>query len=122
MRTFFPIAQIVAMNFGAKERTALGNYGPYRTHRLRLAADRPREGASRIAVRWFDHFCSGDVCLDREDAFGRTANPFIIARADRSIVDAHGGIWKDRFVSFVADFIAAVNRRPASSAQRLADQ
>jgi hypothetical protein len=107
----FPLA--IPEDYGEKGRRTLGNFAPYRTHRVQ--SNRPGQSAPRSSeAAWFDHFCNQSVCLTRTEGYGQRANPFVVASAEPSIVDGHNGIWHPVFTEFLADFVAAVLVRHAS--------
>jgi len=123
----FPIGQFLGRTWNTKRRITLGNYRQYQTHTLRPAGSVTLAAAGDSARRapagaWFDHFCNAAatrVCLEHLDASGLPpaqekvlGNPFIVAKASKTLVNGHSGIWKPEFVTFLADFIATAMEKP----------
>jgi hypothetical protein len=106
----FPFGQIIGMDWEKIRRTTLGNYDDALTHSLTnydTAPGRPEVGAG--AKWWYDDFCdSRGVCLRRirdAQSTSETGNPFIVARAPRTVIDGHNGIWSKQLKGFLIDFV-----------------
>ncbi|WP_152974834.1 hypothetical protein [Pseudomonas sp. RIT-PI-q] len=109
-RLAFPIGQIMGTRWRERERTTLGNYQPYRTHEL----SRRSVQAGPIAGFWYDSFCQSGICLEKKDAI--SSYPFVVASTDATVLYGHNGIWKEGFISWLANFIEI------SSEKRLVDK
>lgn len=39
----------------------------------------------------------------------RESSPFIVALADKDVIDGHGGIWTEKFTSWLSSFVARMD-------------
>lgn len=117
-RFAFPAGQIVTGRWTERERTTLGNYEGYVTHKLERTSSAARRDTD---TRWFDQFCdnsvrghSGDaLCLTRTAPEKQPGNPFLVARTNGDILDGHNGIWKETFQTWLIKFIEETERAQA---------
>jgi hypothetical protein len=105
----FPIGQIIGSRTHIRERTTLGNYSPYFTHSLGANAF-PVPNA-RFNGRWYDHFCTDSLCLERNDLDIQPGNPFLVATTGKSVLNGHSGIWNEPFAGWLVHFIENVDLR-----------
>jgi hypothetical protein len=110
----FPIGQWLGLSRSQRELSALGNYRPYFTHTLALAAD----GSAAVSdeAHMTEHFTAAGLCLTRvsRGAARRVVqahNPFIVARTTKAAIDGHNGIWAQNFRVWLAELISALERR-----------
>jgi len=112
-----------------ENRTALGHYVPFQTHDLNLTRAAGNDTQSLLQLStWSDYGCAwqayqagttdvwslGDLALSRRPAMqteGQRHNPFYIVSVDPGIIDAHNGIWGDRFSQFLYRFVAVQSWR-----------
>lgn len=114
-KSAFPLGQIGGLEFSKVRRTTLGNYSDYVTHRLAPCVANLSQSCVDTS---FEHFCAAGACLTRQEGKSLPYNPFIVAQADPSLVDGHGGIWKPQFREWLASFIAQLDERKASEARQ----
>ena len=118
----FPAGQILTGRWTERERTTLGNYDGYVTHRLERTGSPGRRDTD---TRWFDHFCDTSMqghggealCLTRTAPEKQPGNPFLVAKTDGAILDGHNGIWKDTFQTWLIKFIEETERAQARQAK-----
>lgn len=104
----FPIGQVSGLNFSKIRRTTLGNHAEFQTHRLDYYSESADD--SHLQTTWLDDFCKGSICLRRTEAnHSQLRNPFIVARADSSVLNGHGGIWGRDLSAWLASFISAID-------------
>lgn len=104
----FPVGAWLGLERDVKERTTIGNFNAFITHRLKPIENNScvREAESSIS----DLYASGELCLkrnDEQDAY-KNHNPFIIAKADKAIIAGHGDIWNPKFSKWLFEFIDAL--------------
>ncbi|WP_373987790.1 hypothetical protein [Duganella sp. BuS-21] len=105
----FPVGQTIGFRIDERERTTLGNYDEYISHRLVL---RDREDHNISACTWYDDFCTNNLCLSRMNHVAQPGNPFLVARTDGAILDGHNGIWVPSFQDWLVSFVTqAVEKR-----------
>jgi hypothetical protein len=109
----FPIGQVIGTRWHERERTTLGNYNNYTTHRLQMVDS--SKTANEQQNFWFDHFCNPRICLSRSEDKRQPGNPFLVAATDASIIDGHNGVWDDLFLDWLAEFIRKVKAQSQSS-------
>jgi hypothetical protein len=107
-KTAFPLGQLAGLEFSRSRRTTLGNYEPYITHQLGPCEADISTACSGTSL---ENFCADGVCLTRTMDKSLPHNPFIVAKANSTIVDGHGGIWKPQFVQWLASFIGEMDER-----------
>jgi hypothetical protein len=124
-KKLFPLGQIVSLELTKQERTTLGNYESFRTHRLR-----PTEGNCGDLQKetLTDGFERAGFCLEREkerhvEAQGASRkpqrfNPFIVASTPTSVIKDHGDIWNCRFKKWLFELIKALDQ-PKNRAMNL---
>ncbi|UNK48743.1 alpha/beta hydrolase [Lysobacter sp. S4-A87] len=112
-----------------ENRTALGHYTLFQTHDLNLttAAGTDTQALLRLSTyseygcAWqayqagtTDAWSLGELALSRRPTMqtdGQRRNPFYVVSVDPGIIDAHNGIWGDRFSQFLYRFVAVQSWR-----------
>jgi hypothetical protein len=107
--------------------TTLGNYEPFRTHRLEPAGRQPADpvvshtcacpsGIAAAFAREVD-YDPGTFAADEDvEVLGRTqlrkvgsspasSSPFLVARASSEVIGSHNDIWTPAFADFMAALI-----------------
>lgn len=102
----FPIGQFFGTRWQARERTTLGNYSEYTTHKLQIAST-SKEDTEQKNI-WYDDFCEGNLCLSRFEGDRQPGNPFLIATTDASVINGHNGVWDHKLQDWLAQFIRKV--------------
>jgi hypothetical protein len=117
----FPLGQVFGFEFRTRQRTTLGNFSPYFTHRLLPRAKLAAEPSTQLGLPWFDSFCASDVCMEKNsDTVKRTIPsglPFIVATTDKDVLDGHNGVWKGNFLRWLSAFIVNLDSRKNPPAQ-----
>jgi hypothetical protein len=131
-RIVFPVGQWIGLARSNRELQTLGNYSPFRTHRLAKAVEsqcRASEGGG-FAERLF----LGGLCLQREPERRdegedgeptnmlpvQRFNPFIVAQTTSDIIADHNDIWNPVFENWLFEMIGALQaaaQRAHSSSQ-----
>ena len=119
----YPVGHIFRLDWDKERRTAVGEYPAYITHRLARDEKKSTDtGADQNSAdsAWFDNFCADSICLrqvpisqdnEYEKETGipniqQSANPFIVAKTTKEIIDGHGGFWvSDIFSNWLGAFI-----------------
>ena len=117
-KLLYPLGQTFGLATRLRERTTLGNYGPYITHDLTASCESVRKSGF-----WYDHFQAGEVLLlhrmqRRGTISGEAAhwgNPFIVAQTTPEIINKHNGIWTPTLRSWILSFISAMEERSAQA-------
>jgi len=110
----FPIGQWLGLSRSQRELSTLGNYGPYFTHTLAPAANGSASASDEAHMT--EEFTAAGLFLTRlsRGAARRVVqanNPFIVARTTKVVIDGHNGIWAQNFRIWLAELIAAIERR-----------
>lgn len=108
--------------------TAVGHYGPYRTHRLYPVREQDRDQIKALApahsvqlfikssAEWVNDrpgskISFGDVTLERTaDSAGR--NPYLLAYVDKQLIRDHNDIDDPRIIEFVKQLILISTQSP----------
>lgn len=114
-KTAFPLGQLAGLELSQRRRTTLGNYKPYVTHRLEPCAADASLACNETS---FENYCAKGVCLTRNTSGSYPHNPFIVAQADSTIVDGHGGIWKPQFIAWLTSFIGELDKKKSESTKQ----
>lgn len=109
------------------DRTAIGHYGPYRTHELASLPGAPgldpdqEENLDDLVCAWksFRHgdrsdWTVLDTRLERLDPLnreGQYSNPYLVVQVDGAVIPDHSRIWQDDFRDFLYAFVAVQGRR-----------
>ena len=131
VRYAYSMGQWLDFNWNYEQRTAIGEYPQFATHRLSIH-DQPL--VKEPGSAWFDNFCVEKICLERRAAtdlttkvspFARSAdsrprqpsNPFIVAKATPDIVNGHGGAWSSKtFTTWLSGFVQTIlSKRKANN-------
>ena len=111
-RWAYAASRWISFDWRREERTAIGEYPPFMTHRLSIRPEPPPPANDESA--WFDRFCADSVCLVRqsatEEALSRDeqrvpsrprqpSNPFIVAKAHPEVIDGHSDVWTSQVFS-----------------------
>lgn len=115
----YPVSRWITFNWAREQRTAIGAYPPFATHRLQIRKEPPATKTHEHA--WFDSFCTGQVCLTRQPASDASlwrdrdknptrpfqpSNPFIVAHTSSDVVDGHSDVWtSDVFDQWLSGFM-----------------
>ena len=99
-KTAFPVGQWLGFYRSKTELTTLGNYKKYQTHSLR-----PKDAGScgSASNKLSENFVADGLFLIRDqktnenDKIVQLKNPFLIARANASVINGHNDIWNPKF-------------------------
>ncbi len=95
-------------------KTTLTNHQNYVTHSLRVtpkasgqnATAHPRPTPENLAAILDRTRALSDVGNATLEPVGAPSNsPFIVARADKDLIDGHGGIWEPPFLRFLVEYM-----------------
>lgn len=131
----FPLGRSVSSVFQShvsgrqreENRTALGHYAPFLTHRLRLDAPSSAQDSARYAAYGCDWqryqqgkptWELGGMTLERAaDVQGTSQqrNPYYNVQVDAGIIENHSAIWGEQFTQFLYRFMAVQSWRERSS-------
>ncbi|PLC52030.1 hypothetical protein CR155_20245 [Pollutimonas nitritireducens] len=108
----FPIGQVLGSRWDERERTTLGNYTEYITHRLDRSPRSALNAGNKLP--WYNDFCIEKLCLYKKPKPGdQERNPFIVATTTGDVLNGHSDIWKDSFQTWLWGFIEVVRKRKA---------
>ncbi len=128
-RTAFPLGRWLSSLFtkynpsrpdqARLNRTALGHYGDYQTHRLSLGAGELASPVESICAwkafeKGAQNWDLGRVVLERKGSPGprQHMNPYYNVAVDDAIISGHSGIWEpEYFMEFIYRFVAVQDRR-----------
>jgi hypothetical protein len=110
----FPIGQWLGLARSQRELRTLGNYAPYFTHTLKPTAN----GGALVSneADMTENFVAANLSLARSSREGEHSivmahNPFVMASTTKDVIDGHNGIWAPKFIGWLAELIAALERR-----------
>jgi pimeloyl-ACP methyl ester carboxylesterase len=128
-RVAFPIGQWFDLANTARERTTLGNYTPYRSHRLEISTGVSCNPIGPAGMS--ESFDKAGLCLrrvkreeieklspDERNKVRSTYqpfNPFIVATTPGEVISGHGDIWNPKFTGWMFELIAALEDRPPTT-------
>lgn len=128
-RWAYAASRWASFDWRREERTAIGEYPPFMTHRLRIEPS-PLPAASGDRA-WFDQFCADAICLTRQSASDKAlvrddkrvptrprqpSNPFIVAKAHPDVIDGHSDVWTSQIFS---QWLGAFMQKLLSQRQQL---
>jgi hypothetical protein len=108
----FPIGQWLGSRRSERELTTLGNYEPFFTHALVPA--RAKNVGTAPALT--EEFYAAGLEMTRlpRNVTPRVVhahNPFLVARTTSAVIDGHNGIWAESFMTWLSEFITAIEVR-----------
>jgi hypothetical protein len=117
-------SQAIEVSQGKADRTSIGHFEPYQTHRLTpITADSPKEFDLERA--YFDWSASDNSQPDVYTTVdlvskGRTTklNPYMNITVDKKLMDGHNDIWGDDVLGFVSELIT-VSTTPVEVYEKL---
>jgi hypothetical protein len=109
-RYAFPVGQWLYGMGDRKDRTTLGNYEEFFTHRLAPSQQGTCNAAGTFQIS--EQFEAEGLCLQRQAfGYGRLVhlyNPFIVARTSREVMSGHNDIWNPTFSNWLFRLIDAL--------------
>jgi hypothetical protein len=107
------IAKPLMVQEGSADRTAVGHFEPFMTHRLKSVSDRTKRIESfdyrLLSKMWLGQKSSGTLKFESADLVhkGKTHpfNPYLNVYVDEDLMDGHNDIWGEGITSFIRDLI-----------------
>jgi len=99
----------IRIDEGSADRTTIGHFDPYLTHRLNPGPAIERDNLLELKEEWETQ--SADVPLEFNGSelrsLGRTTplNPYLNVQVDKSLIPNHNDIWGTAIQDFVAELI-----------------
>jgi len=114
--------QTMTIHEGEADRTAVGHYQPFVTHRLNSRPELAQmQRLDRSAFTELKNLWAKQTALSRLpfqgaelEHLGKThpRNPYLNVRVDKALMDGHNDIWQPAIVNFVRDFIITTTLVP----------
>lgn len=107
------MARPLIVQEGSADRTAVGHFEPFITHRLRSVSDRAKRAEGfdyrLLNKMWLQQKASGVLKFESADLVhkGKTHpfNPYMNVYVDEDLMDGHNDIWGEGIISFIRDLI-----------------
>lgn len=117
---YVPVPLTVAE--GSADRTAVGHFEPFITHRLKGVKDRAKRREDfdmrELQKLWQGQKAQGGLPFEGADLVhkGKTHpfNPYLNVYVDESLMDGHNDIWGEGITSFLRDLIFVSTTPPGS--------
>jgi hypothetical protein len=102
---------VTEISEGSADRTAVGHFSPYITHKLTYIDKSSRSvrniNAIDIQKSWANN--KGNMIFDGSllESLNKTTNlnPYLNIKVDKAISSSHNDIWGDEIISFIRDMI-----------------